>query len=346
MKSQYSKISRYILHLIILAMMIAPAAAVDAQDVTADHGANVLINKEVLPDQSICILSERPLRFLSAQGASTVLFQGQNFGNAKAIRKVLEPSGVPNSHDEQYAGIGGIVRIGKDIISVYHAEKPTGGKNEFGIPRFYASIGIAVSHDDGNTFEKLGPAITGRPEDPKWTGTAQGCGDPTLCIDHTGEWLLCYYTEHSRWDALTKKKRSVITCVARAPLKEKGRPGTWKKYYDGKFSEPGLGGKDSEVMNCWAPNVTYLKNLKKYIIVGNRGAVGFADSSDGVTWSKATPLLTVSDLPTGEFAWHPSLQIEKTTRKSASGYVLYGYSKDGKASPVCYGMKISFKLSQ
>ncbi len=331
---------------VLLVATLLRTADVRGQEVVAEFGPNVLINNAVIPDQSICILSQQPLRFISAQDASSVLFEGQNFGNARAVKKVLQPSGQPNSYDQQYAAIGGIVRLGNEIVAVYHAEKPTGGKNEFGVSRFYASIGIAVSKDNGNTFQKLGPAITGRPEDAKWKGTAQGNGDPTLCVDHTGKWLLCYYTEHSRSDPLTKEKRSVITCVARSPISEKGRPGTWKKYYDGQFDEPGLGGKDSQVMNCWAPNVTYLGNLKRYIIVGNRGAVGFASSSDGLKWSKPTPLLSVDDLPVGEFAWHPSLHIETTTKQSASGYVLYGYSPDGKSNPVCYGMKITLTLAR
>jgi hypothetical protein len=278
------------------------------------------------------------------QDASTVLFQGRDVGTAIPVTKVLEPSNTPGTYDQRYAGIGGIVRIGKKIIAVYHSEKPTGGTNEFGIPRFYASIGVAVSHDNGMSFQKLGPAITGKPEDPNWKGTAQGNGDPTLCIDHTGKWLLCYYTEHSRRDPLTKKERSVITCVARSPIEELGRPGTWNKYFDGDFSEPGLGGRDSEVMNCWAPNVTYLNELKRYIMVGNRGAVGFADSSDGLKWSKPTPLRNVADLPVGEFAWHSSLHIFKSTATTSTGYVVYGYGRDGKATPTCHGLEITFKL--
>lgn len=315
------------------------------QDLLATTGRNLLLNRAVHPDQSISVISTTPLRFLVANPPGTVLMEGRSFEDSRIVRTVLSPSRKAGEYDEQYAGIGGAVRIGKTIIAVFHAEKPTGGQTEFGAPRFYATIGLAISEDNGNSFRKIGPIISGLPENPSWKGAAQGNGDPTLCLDHTGEWLYCFYTEHSRRDPATGEKRSVITCMARSRVSDRGMPGTWHKLYKGAFSEPGLGGKDTEVANVWAPHVQYLKGVKKYVMVGNRGGVRLFHSDDGIKWSRPTELYRVADLPYGEFAWHPSFFIERERGDKANGVLFYGYSPDGKVPPYMYGRTIAITTS-
>lgn len=290
------------------------------------------------PDQSISVLNRTPLRFLMVSGDRTFLLEGPSFETARPFSVALKPSGIAGSFDCSYAGIGGAVfnPATKEILGFYHGEKPTGGKNKEGTTRFYASIGLAVSTNGGRSFRKIGPVITGRPEDLKYKGTAQGVGDASVCIDHTGQWLHIYYTEHSRRNPATGKGRSVITCMARANVKEGGRPGSWKKFYNGSFSEPGLGGKDSEVANCWAPHVQYIHTMKKYIMIGSRGCVGFYVSDDGVKWTDPTILFKMDDYPilNKEIAVHPTLFIEKATNREAVGHVLYGYSpKYGHTAP-------------
>jgi len=323
----------------------ADTSAVQSQDVSATTGDNRLLNRAVHPDQSICVISTTPLRFLVANPPGTVLMEGRSFEDSRIVRTVLSPSRKAGEYDEQYAGIGGAVRIGKTIIAVFHAEKPTGGQTEFGAPRFYATIGLAISEDNGNSFRKIGPIISGLPENPSWKGAAQGNGDPTLCIDHTGEWLYCFYTEHSRRNPATGEKRSVITCMARSRVSDRGMPGTWHKLYKGAFSEPGLGGKDTEVANVWAPHVQYVKGLKKYVMVGNRGGIRLFHSDDGIQWSRPTDLYRVADLPYGEFAWHPSFFIERERGDKANGILFYGYSPDGKVPPYMYGRTMAITTS-
>jgi hypothetical protein len=154
---------------------------------------------------------------------------------------------------------------------------------------------MAISKDGGNTFEKLGPILSGKPVDPNWKGTAQGNANASVVVDHTGEWLYAYYTEHSRVDPATGKQRSVITCMARSKLSDGGKPGTWKKYFKGKFNEPGLGGRDTEVANVWAPQVTFIPQLNKYVMLGMRGGIGYLTSDDGINWSSPTALVVRED---------------------------------------------------
>jgi hypothetical protein len=275
-----------------------------AADLTAIVGKQTIVMSSgqhgfnYFPDEPVNVINRLPLRFLMVVGSRTILMEGPSFESAVPSKVVLEPSKSAGAYDEHYAGISGvfIAKNRKDVLGFFHAEKPTGGNDGEGTTRFYATIGLAISHDGGNTFNKIGPILSGRPEDPEWKGTAQGNGDVSVCLDHTGQWLHAYYTEHSRQDPATGKARSVITCMARSKVTDGGKPGTWKKYFNGSFDEPGLGGKDSEVANCWAPQVTYIASLKKYVMMGSRGCVGFFTSDDGVKWQDPTVLFEMDDV--------------------------------------------------
>jgi hypothetical protein len=240
----------------------------------------------------------------------------------------LEPSKVSGAYDEQYAGINSVFTGGKskELLGFFHAERPTGGNNEHGTLNFYATIGLAVSK--GNSAEKTGPVLTGAPQDAASTRTAQGHANPSVCLDHTGKWLYLYYTDHRRVDPATGKTRSVITCMARSKVEDRGRPGTWYKFYKGDFTEPGLGGKDTEVADCYAANVTYIPEMKTYVMLANRGCVGFFTSDDGIKWDNPRILFKMGDVPQigREIAIHLSLFIQQATAKEAVGFIFYAYS--------------------
>ncbi|MFN0016976.1 MAG: hypothetical protein ACKVP0_01885 [Pirellulaceae bacterium] len=328
--------------LLVIAILLV-ASVSNGADLTATIGKQSVVMADeqfglrYFPDQPVCILSQQPLRFFLVAGDKTVLMEGRSLETAELVKTVLEPSKQSGSYDEQYSGVNSVFmnKDRKEILAFFHAEKPTGGRDKEGTFRFYASIGLAVSND-GTTLNKVGPILTGRPQDPNWMGTAQGNAEPSVCLDHTGKWLYLYYTEHSQKDAATGKSRGVITCMARSKVEDGARPGTWKKFYKGSFSEPGLGGKDSEIANCYAASVTYIPAMKKYIMVASRGCVGYYTSDDGIKWSNPTILFKLDDVPIidKEIAIHPSLHIERATATEASGLLMYGYSpKYGHDSP-------------
>lgn len=290
------------------------------------------------PDEPISVIGRSPLRFLMVVGNRTVLMEGRSFESARPVKAVLAPSTNPKAFDGQYAGIASVLLdpTRREILGFYHAEKSTGGTNSEGVHRFYASVGLATSADGGHTFVKVGPVLSGMPEDSAWKGTAQGNADVSVCRDHSGKWLYAYYTEHSRRNPATGESRSVITCMARCRVEDRGQPGTWKKYFEGSFSEPGLGGRDTEVANCWAPQVTYVPELKKYLMVGSRGGVHLLASDDGIAWRHQSVLFVMDDVPLvdHEIALHPGLQIEKASPSKVEGYLFYAYSpKFGHPKP-------------
>lgn len=327
---------RFVAILVIILVSWFASGITRADELTATVGKRGVVIPEgtfdfrYFPDEPVSVLSRSPLKFLMVVGDKTVLMEGSSFEKAKPSKVVLEPSKKAGTYDEHYTGISSVYVDAKkkEVLGFFHAEKPTGGKNKEGTHRFYATIGLAVSEDGGQTFKKIGPIICGPAEDPDWKGTAQGNADVSVCLDHTGKWLYAYYTEHSRKDPATGKTRSVITCMARSKVEDGARPGTWKKYYNGSFDEPGLGGKDSEVANCWAPQVTYIPEMKKYVMLGNRGCVGFYSSDDGIKWANPVILFKMDDVPMigHEIAIHPCLHIEKASATEATGYVFYAYS--------------------
>jgi hypothetical protein len=282
------------------------------------------------PDQPVSVLGTKPLTFLMVVPPDTILMRGDSFEDARPVRSVLRRSGTPGAYDQKDAAINSvhIDRERKEILAFFHAERPTGGLGFSGTVRFYATVGLAVSGDRNLDFRKVGPILSGVPEDPGTSETAQGVGEPSVCVDHTGEWLYLYYTDHSRIDPRTGKERSVITCMARCKVSDGGRPGKWSKYYDGSFGEPGLGGKDSEVANCWGASVTYIAEMRKYVMVGNRDGICYFTSDDGIHWAKGGTLVEAHDVPViGEpVAFHPRLLVNEATPEGATGQLVYSYS--------------------
>jgi len=312
-------------------------------------------------DQPISILSKKPLTFLMVVGwssqpggpaGSTVLMRGTSFESATPVKVVLTPSPDANAYDGQYAGINCVYtdKQRDELLAFHHCEKPTPKRPGGGPAPFYASVALAVSKDNGMTFTKMGPILTGVPEDPNWTGYAQGNAEGSVTTDPSGKWLYFYYTDHSRADPASGQNRSVITCLARSRVDDGGRPGTWKKYFDGEFSEPGLGGKDSEVTNCWAANVTYVPEMRKYIMVGVRDGLCFFTSEDGIQWSGRTGLTSDEDVYVAtnrdkSSAWHPYLLISHASENEAYGHLFYAYAPKADVPIYLVKRRINFTHS-
>jgi len=333
---------------LVLAMLVLSSFGVPvfAQEIEVAIGQQrTVVSKTLVLDMSITVLERDPVVYILVPGGGdTLLVRAKPDFTPIDHKVILRPSHREGAFDKDYAGIGGAVRVGNKIIAVYHSEQHDGRISKKGIPVFYATIGLAVSTDDGRTFTKKGAVISSHKSSwEKERAHMQGAAGPTLLIDHTGQYLFCYYTEHSRIDPATGKRRKgsvtgqpVITCMARSRIEDEGMPGTWKKYYRGSFSEPGLGGKDTEVADCWAPHVQYIPAIKKYIMLGSRGCIGCYQSDDATHWTFPDPerlesaiLWRLADIPVfnREFAMHPCFVITRTGSNFASGIILYKYSE-------------------
>lgn len=280
-------------------------------------------------------------RLLMAAGISSVLLEGPDLTSLHLVSRVLEP-GPKGSFDNGYAGIAGAWRDPRtdEILAIYHAEDQEGmNRLENGVKGFYASVALATSADQGHTFRKAGRIVTGLPKNENGRPD-QGCGEPSLVADQAHGFLYCFYTSHSRVG-----NRGVQICLARSKISEHGAPGSWMKYFEGGFSEPGLGGNDTPVMSSGPasdaafPSVTYSRAFGEYVMVFNilyyadlrdgqaaKGGIFAAFSSDLIHWS--SPQLLVRGLsiaqPGREVLWHPAILWDEGSE--SAGYLVYSYS--------------------
>jgi hypothetical protein len=134
----------------------------------------------------------------------------------------------------------------------------------------YDAIDYAVSKDQGKTWNIKAQVITsqystkrndnaGFPQQTYHYGT----GDPRILADAASGYFYVWYGSRivdkgGGWVAFHEH-------VARAPMSGKMAPGTWQKYYNGQWSEPGLGGKESNLVPVQSDSETgYTPADKEY----------------------------------------------------------------------------------
>jgi hypothetical protein len=328
------------------------------QDILTSEKAGI----SYFPDEPICILRKNPLVFTAVgTDGCTFLMQGTTLQSARPVQKLLCP-GPAGSIDNNYAGVAAMYhdKPRKRWIGLYHAEdkEGIGMIKETAVNGFYGTIAAIEVSPDLKTTKRLGAAITAdlpkllkgweQYGGPPGAWLAQGVGTPTVAISPDGSSLYCWYTEYSN-RVKGNTRRGVQICMARAPLEDAGVPGTWTKYHNGRFSEPGLGGHDTPVVRSntsaetYDPHVCFIDDWNCYVMVFGCGA--YADifatppkaitsglflttSSDGVLWSKPTRLETVFPLVivTQECKVHPMLMIYRTTDSKITGLLTYGYT--------------------
>jgi len=85
--------------------------------------------------------------------------------------------------------------------------------------------------------------------------------------------------------------------IARSPISSEGRPGTWHKYYCTDpdevstcgYTEPGIGGQDTEIETLTYAGISYNTVLQRYITIDSGAKWGFfleyTDNSDLLKWN-------------------------------------------------------------
>lgn len=246
---------------------------------------------------------------------------------------------VPGTFDNGYAGFGAVYldKISGEILAFYHAEDHEGLEGllcSVGAPAWYGSVGLAISRDNGFTFDKLGQVITSN--EPKNTANpspdgAHGVAGPAVIADPTGQYLYMYFAELPRYPP-----RLDGIALARSKLEDRGRPGTWFKYYNGDFTEPGLGGRATHVVTGastpggWAgfPSVSFNTYLNAYLMV-HVGQYGFylRTSKNGIYWSDPIELLrATTNVPTSSLSSFPTIIGEDDTHTAQTNWLYYGFT--------------------
>lgn len=294
------------------------------------------------PDQSMQVLQQSPLKFtlvahkLGQSAHSTYLMSGSSFRTAKPERVLIDP-GARGEFDNGYAGSGALFHLAgrKEWLIFYHAEDSEGmGTTNFNknITAGYWSVGLAVLDEASGKVTKLGQVLT--PSIVKDRNKENhGVGDVCVTTDPTGKYLYLYYFD------LTRKEPISQIGVARCAISDGGRPGKWLKYFNGGFTEPGLGGREAGIVfRAWSPEVNWSKELDAYLMVCDRvvgsdidrkhpqdGGIHLCYSKNGIDWSEPQLIVPGFPLPieNRSYTAHPSLVIEKDENGQVTGSLFY-----------------------
>jgi len=261
---------------------------------------------------------------------------------------------VAGTFDNGYAGFASVYldKASDEILAFYHAEDHEGvtASTLVGVPAYYASVGLAVSKDGGLTFEKMGQVLTShKPKSPSSPDGAQGVGGPSVIVDPSGQYLYMYFMDWTReapWGDIG---------VARSRVEDGGRPGTWFKYYNGGFTEPGLGGRATlivggRVPGDWAafPSVSFNSYLNQYLMVyAAKDGFYAMTSGDGINWASPTQLLTSATGWSGSgVSLYPTIIGEDDTHTGKENWLYYGFTPKALAEECHHMVRQRITFSQ
>ncbi|MET9618735.1 RICIN domain-containing protein [Kitasatospora indigofera] len=131
----------------------------------------------------------------------------------------------------------------------------------FGDRLHYDAIDYTVSKDQGRTWTIKNHVITSpysttRNDDAAFPNDTfdYGDGDQRLFVDTASGYFYVYYgsrilNKGGGWEAFHEH-------VARAPISAKMAPGSWQKWYNGAWTQPGVGGQESNMVPVGASSTT------------------------------------------------------------------------------------------
>lgn len=126
----------------------------------------------------------------------------------------------------------------------------------FGDGVHFDAIDYAQSTDKGNTWTikdhiLTSPFSTTRGDTNTTNGFPNetyyfGDGDPKMFVDYASGYIYVFYESQ----ILNKAggNRADFGHVARSPISAKFAPSSWEKYYNGAWSQPGVGGKEADLV--------------------------------------------------------------------------------------------------
>jgi hypothetical protein len=124
----------------------------------------------------------------------------------------------------------------------------------FGDGLHHDAIDYAMSTDQGHTWTIEGHAITSPYSTARGDTTAfpnqtydYGDGDPRLFVDYASGYFYVYYGSRIVPKDGVGGSTGGLAHVARAPIADKMAAGSWQRWYDGAWSQPGVGGMESNL---------------------------------------------------------------------------------------------------
>ena len=262
-----------------LSIQIGPVEVIRGPDTAADNPFNTLPGSSTL--------------FGYLANSTTVSYIGGSLETLRIFnRTVLQPG---TGFDSCGAWLNSTWQDGSVTRAWYHAETACN------YPTTHKSIAYAESYDGGRTFRKPSyPANQVIIAPPYYTDPDQDDeGDHRIL--QAGDYLYLYFVPSRDWQLR----------LARSHIDDGGLPGTWYKYYNGSFGEPGIGGESSPLdptgalTRSWISFNTYHNVYIGFSYVFRNGefaGFGFTMSPDGITDWAALPYLV---LQTEREYWGP-----------------------------------------
>jgi hypothetical protein len=186
----------------------------------------------------------------------------------------------------------------------------------------WMSVALTQSYDNGITWAPATQILTSAepiPAKPEWGGVNNPCG---LFDAANNRWLLWYGGDER-------------IHLAMSPADASGKPTKWWKYYNGAFTEPGIGGKSTplkclDTKHGTLPSVIWNTYLNRWVMAyhsyGRDFSIYMSTSIDGINWD--CPRLVVKAKPSAiegaiRKAWFPTIVGPGTDKRSGRDAHLY-----------------------
>ena len=258
--------------------------------------------------------------YKSGDGPTVYRWKGTNIENCKK-----QPDGYAAFPTRRPYMLGGMWYDSKEkvLYAPMHCEYYAGGDQP------HLQIGLATSTDKGLTWHYEGLIVTrdvpgGTSLKPSefsgihWDG---GAGDFYIYVDERGGYIYLYSMSYIQIKKGLKDQPFLNVEVARCAISDKMMPGKWHKFHNGKWDDPGLGGKASYVNAYYVMYNTY---LKKYIGFHYGNGIAVCTDLNKQDWS---PIFKVPGKNWGfpeEYGFHVT-DVDKANIFSG-GQSLYLYS--------------------
>lgn len=204
-------------------------------------------------------------------------------------------------------------------------------------------IGALVSFDGGRTVRDLGFILeSGDPINPDAQNGffVGGHGDLSVVLDREHRYFYFFFTNYGG------PSETQGVCVARLAFEDRFDPaGKVRKYFEGAWNEPGLGGRvtpihrslvgwdEAEPDAFWGPSVHWNTYLNRYVMLLNhaQGSPGWAqegiyvsylaDLENPEAWTEPVQLLGREEIPTWATFYPEVLGLEPGGTDAEAGQV-------------------------
>ena len=299
--------------------------------------------------------SENSVKLLTASGTSSYVLVGNSLDNLSSKNQVAAP--IQNTYYSNYVGLGQLIKDDNGTIySVFHSEQHDGTQCPGNVQGFYASVGLATSSDNGQSFQLSDSVLIENTYATNYdNGQCDGgLGEPSITFSKDSTKVFVYYGDHNR------DGRGVNICMSMFNVNANHVPDFDNPYYldsDNSFTNEVIRSKEVVVgmgnSDAIFPHVTYNSFSDSYIMVYSENNYGeflngatnpsasgiyYKQSDDGINWdSPSTQLITDWSIPwsfdSHSFSWHPNLIYNNENQ--TEGYLIFS-----KASSLQEGHKM------